>query len=176
MPGSTTWYRHPDTLSGLVSPPTTIIIGPHTNRSPFLTDRSSTRTCFWTTYFSNNKYVPRILRFSSITLTHIRYSLQSKMKFFIVFAALFATVAIASPTDAAAAAPADESAAIKYLLNTSPAGHMAAEDGPPPPGCYWDGTAPFCAGSCPTGYTEKERGSCGDGACCWTGYKVLCCK
>ncbi|KAI3322303.1 hypothetical protein HD806DRAFT_536768 [Xylariaceae sp. AK1471] len=49
-------------------------------------------------------------------------------------------------------------------------------DGPAPAGCYWDGTAPFCAGSCPPGYTEENRGSCGDGACCWTGYKVLCCK
>ncbi|KAL0947316.1 hypothetical protein HGRIS_013435 [Hohenbuehelia grisea] len=45
-----------------------------------------------------------------------------------------------------------------------------------PDGCYWDGTAPFCAGSCPPGYTEENRGSCGDGACCWTGYKVYCCK
>ncbi|RUS34779.1 hypothetical protein BC938DRAFT_478572 [Jimgerdemannia flammicorona] len=39
---------------------------------------------------------------------------------------------------------------------------------------YWSGTAPFCAGSCPEGYTEITRSSCGDGACCWTGYKVLC--
>ncbi|KAI0389673.1 hypothetical protein F5Y17DRAFT_462522 [Xylariaceae sp. FL0594] len=51
-----------------------------------------------------------------------------------------------------------------------------AMDGPAPNGCFWDGTAPFCAGSCPTGYTEENRGSCGDGACCWTGYKVLCCR
>ena len=102
------------------------------------------------------------------------------MKFFVVLAAVFATVAIASPADATAAATdakaADQSAALKYLLTNSPPGHQAEEDGPAPEGCYWDGTAPFCAGSCPRGYTEKGRGSCGDGACCWTGYKVLCCK
>ena len=45
-----------------------------------------------------------------------------------------------------------------------------------PSDCYWDGTAPFCAGSCPDGYTEENRGSVGDGAACWTGYKVYCCK
>jgi hypothetical protein len=42
--------------------------------------------------------------------------------------------------------------------------------------CYWDGTAPFCAGACPAGYTAQRRDSCGDGACCITGYKVYCCK
>ncbi len=41
--------------------------------------------------------------------------------------------------------------------------------------CYWDGTSPFCAGSCPAGYTERGRSACGDGACCVTGYKVYCC-
>ncbi|KAI0105066.1 hypothetical protein GGR51DRAFT_560671 [Nemania sp. FL0031] len=41
--------------------------------------------------------------------------------------------------------------------------------------CYWDGTAPFCAGSCPGGYEECGTSSCGDGACCWTGYKKYCC-
>ena len=108
------------------------------------------------------------------------------MKFLIVLTALFATVAIASPTVAiassadasASTAPAatDESAAIKYLLTHPPAGHKVAEDGPAPDGCYWDGTAPFCAGSCPPGYEERTRGGCGDGACCITGYKFLCCK
>jgi hypothetical protein len=44
------------------------------------------------------------------------------------------------------------------------------------PNCYWDGTAPFCAGGCPNGYVERMRNGCGDGACCWTGYKVYCCK
>jgi hypothetical protein len=90
------------------------------------------------------------------------------MKFFVVLAALFATVVIASPTDSTAAAPADESA--------SPAGHKVAADGPAPDGCYWSGTAPFCAGGCPADYTEMTRGGCGDGACCVTGEKVLCCK
>lgn len=41
--------------------------------------------------------------------------------------------------------------------------------------CYWDGTAPFCAGSCPSGYNDCGTSSCGDGACCMTGYKKYCC-
>uniref|UniRef100_A0A8H7Y0L7 Uncharacterized protein n=1 Tax=Psilocybe cubensis TaxID=181762 RepID=A0A8H7Y0L7_PSICU len=97
---------------------------------------------------------------------------------FIVFAALFAASAIAIPaenTKAASASTNDKSSALKYLLQNLPAGHQAEEDGPAPPGCYWDGTAPFCAGFCPTGYSQQGRGSCGDGACCWTGYKYLCC-
>ena len=42
--------------------------------------------------------------------------------------------------------------------------------------CYWDGTAPFCAGSCDDGYVDCGRNSCGDGACCVTGIKVYCCR
>ncbi|PPQ97769.1 hypothetical protein CVT26_012799 [Gymnopilus dilepis] len=96
------------------------------------------------------------------------------MKTFFAFAAAFVGVAVAA---VATNNNADQSAAaLDYLTTNSPAGHQAKEDGPAPPGCYWDGTAPFCAGSCPAGYTEEDRGSCGDGACCWTGYKVLCCK
>jgi len=102
------------------------------------------------------------------------------MQFNFVALALFAAVGVmAAPSDnanAVANTQADQRAALKYLLTNSPAGHNAKEDGPAPTGCYWDGTAPFCAGSCPTGYTEQGRGSCGDGACCWTGYKFLCCK
>ncbi len=41
--------------------------------------------------------------------------------------------------------------------------------------CAWYGTAPFCAGSCPAGTHETARDECGDGQCCVTGYKVLCC-
>ncbi|PPQ87318.1 hypothetical protein CVT25_002066 [Psilocybe cyanescens] len=100
------------------------------------------------------------------------------MKFF-VLAALFATIAFAAPADDTKAVSTNtnnESSALKYLIANSPAGHQAEEDGPAPPGCFWSGTAPFCAGSCPSGYEEEIRGSCGDGACCWTGYKVLCCR
>jgi len=43
-------------------------------------------------------------------------------------------------------------------------------------GCYWDGSAPFCAGSCPRGWTSGKRSSSGDGLQCWTGDKVYCCK
>lgn len=98
------------------------------------------------------------------------------MQFLIVLATVFATITIASPVDGTTTTPTDESAAMKYLLTNSPVGHQANENGPAPAGCYWDGTAPFCAGSCDSGYTETDRGSCGDSRCCWTGYKVLCCK
>jgi hypothetical protein len=43
-------------------------------------------------------------------------------------------------------------------------------------GCYWSGTAPFCAGGCYPGWSEAKRDNCGDGECCLTGTKVLCCK
>ncbi|KAG6039848.1 hypothetical protein E4U41_002026 [Claviceps citrina] len=41
--------------------------------------------------------------------------------------------------------------------------------------CFWSGTAPFCAGGCETGYKDSGTSSCGDGACCVTGYKKYCC-
>lgn len=41
-------------------------------------------------------------------------------------------------------------------------------------GDTWRGTAPFCEGECLRGEQEVRRSNCGDGACCWTGSKVLC--
>lgn len=41
--------------------------------------------------------------------------------------------------------------------------------------CFWSGTSPFCAGGCPDGYVDCATDGCGDGACCWTGYKKYCC-
>jgi hypothetical protein len=38
----------------------------------------------------------------------------------------------------------------------------------------WRGTAPFCDGSCNAGERQIGVSSCGDGACCWSGHKVLC--
>ncbi len=38
----------------------------------------------------------------------------------------------------------------------------------------WRGTAPFCDGSCNAGEVVVATSNCGDGACCWTGHKVLC--
>ncbi|MEW6500128.1 MAG: hypothetical protein ACOY8P_04900 [Thermodesulfobacteriota bacterium] len=38
----------------------------------------------------------------------------------------------------------------------------------------WRGTAPFCNGECKPGETQIATSNCGDGACCWTGHKVLC--
>lgn len=44
--------------------------------------------------------------------------------------------------------------------------------------CYWDGTSPFCAGSCDTrnGWVECGRDGTGNGATCVTGYKKYCCR
>jgi len=47
---------------------------------------------------------------------------------------------------------------------------------PPPENCYYDGTAPFCAGACPTGYQDCGRSPTGCGASCITGIKVFCCR
>ncbi|KAE9972930.1 hypothetical protein EG328_003572 [Venturia inaequalis] len=41
--------------------------------------------------------------------------------------------------------------------------------------CYWEGTAPFCGGSCSKGYNECARSDTGDGESCVTGSKALCC-
>ncbi len=43
--------------------------------------------------------------------------------------------------------------------------------------CRWDGTAPFCEGSCNSGEKESQppAGSSG-GKACWTGKKVYCCS
>ncbi|KAI1013310.1 hypothetical protein LB503_001482 [Fusarium chuoi] len=42
--------------------------------------------------------------------------------------------------------------------------------------CRWEGTAPYCAGECEDGWSERGRSQCGDGSCCWTGSKALCCE
>ncbi|KAH8670409.1 hypothetical protein BGZ60DRAFT_407376 [Tricladium varicosporioides] len=42
--------------------------------------------------------------------------------------------------------------------------------------CYWEGTAPICKGKCKNGFEEVARTKCGDGQCCVTGSKALCCK
>lgn len=36
--------------------------------------------------------------------------------------------------------------------------------------CFWDGTPPFCAGSCPSGYNVTKKQAC------LSGHKVLCCE
>ncbi|OQV25465.1 hypothetical protein BV898_00406 [Hypsibius exemplaris] len=41
--------------------------------------------------------------------------------------------------------------------------------------CRWIGTSPFCTDSCVAGEQEVEKSTCGEGACCWTGYKLKCC-
>lgn len=41
--------------------------------------------------------------------------------------------------------------------------------------CRWFGTAPFCDGSCPPGYSQRMRDQRGDGKKCASGSKVYCC-
>lgn len=38
--------------------------------------------------------------------------------------------------------------------------------------CYWDGTRPFCAGSCRSGFVVRQR----EGSSCVTGSRVYCCE
>ena len=39
---------------------------------------------------------------------------------------------------------------------------------------YWDGTAPFCDGSCPPNCRTVGTSNTGNGGSCWTGSKALC--
>ncbi|KAJ7711456.1 hypothetical protein B0H16DRAFT_1546163 [Mycena metata] len=44
--------------------------------------------------------------------------------------------------------------------------------------CAWQGTAPACAGECPSSHPSRVavgRGGCDNGDYCLTGQKVLCC-
>ena len=84
------------------------------------------------------------------------------MKFFIVIAAALATISLAAPADDTKAV--ENSAANSY-----------GQGGPAPSGCYWNGTPGFCVPSCDEPYYETKQDACGDGTCCTTGYKVLCC-
>jgi hypothetical protein len=39
---------------------------------------------------------------------------------------------------------------------------------------YWDGTAPFCDGSCPSNCRTLGTSDTGNGGSCWSGSKALC--
>ncbi|XP_032305034.1 sushi, von Willebrand factor type A, EGF and pentraxin domain-containing protein 1-like isoform X1 [Coturnix japonica] len=39
---------------------------------------------------------------------------------------------------------------------------------------YWSGTAPICVGGCKGKHKELKRSQCGNGSCCWLGYKSFC--
>jgi len=66
---------------------------------------------------------------------------------------------------------------LSYLLEVQAKEQALASEEIMAFGCHWEGTAPFCAANaCPRGYREGGRHRCGDGACCITGTKVLCCK
>ena len=85
------------------------------------------------------------------------------MKFFIVIAAALATVSLAAPADDA-----------KATENT--AANTYGQGGAAPSGCYWSGIAHYCTPSCDAPYFESKEDACGDGECCTSGFKVLCCK
>ncbi|KAH8655233.1 hypothetical protein BX600DRAFT_515071 [Xylariales sp. PMI_506] len=42
--------------------------------------------------------------------------------------------------------------------------------------CFWSGTAPFCEGACPRGWSTEKKDGCGDGNCCASGWKYFCCR
>merc|ERR1712179_433826 len=42
--------------------------------------------------------------------------------------------------------------------------------------CRWVGTSPFCEGTCSNDEIKVNSSKEGDGAPCWTGTKVKCCK
>ena len=90
------------------------------------------------------------------------------MKFFIFIAAALATVTISL------AAPADDTKATENTVLKS--ANSYGQGGPAPSGCYWNGTPGFCLPSCDEPYFEAKEDACGDGECCQSGFKVLCCK
>ena len=87
------------------------------------------------------------------------------MKFLIVIAAALATISHA--------APAEDTQAIENTALKS--ANSYGQGGPAPSGCYWNGIAHYCTPSCDAPYFESKQDACGDGECCLTGYKVLCC-
>lgn len=95
------------------------------------------------------------------------------------FTTAFLTLfALAASVSAGAIEPADVASAavspapVTETALTGPSSGNELDVSP----CFWSGTSPFCAGSCPDGYVDCGRDSCGDGACCWTGIKVYCCR
>ncbi|KAF4506584.1 hypothetical protein G6O67_006653 [Ophiocordyceps sinensis] len=77
------------------------------------------------------------------------------MRFSIIISSLFSFLSTASPTD-----------------NQGLDIRTTAEAAAPNAGCYWSGTAPFCAGHCPSPYTECKQ----EKKNCWTGHKSHCCN
>ncbi|KAF9562442.1 hypothetical protein CPC08DRAFT_796744 [Agrocybe pediades] len=101
------------------------------------------------------------------------------MKLYLVIA-LFVVRAMTSPTDEDSnegeiVIP-DDAMPSQYILSSK--GDLLEElsGGSAPVGCYWDGTAPYCDGHCSPGYKSHGHDRCGDGFCCWSGIKMLCCK
>ncbi|PFH62173.1 hypothetical protein XA68_14842 [Ophiocordyceps unilateralis] len=64
------------------------------------------------------------------------------------------------------------SPAFVLLTAASPAEMSSAQVAAPDAGCYWSGTAPFCAGHCPSPYVECKQ----EKQNCWTGHKSRCCN
>ncbi|XP_074704888.1 complement receptor type 2-like isoform X3 [Strix aluco] len=51
---------------------------------------------------------------------------------------------------------------------------VSCEDPEGDPDTYWSGTAPICFGVCKGKHKELKRSQCGNGSCCWLGYKSFC--
>ena len=71
------------------------------------------------------------------------------------------------------------SAAVDGLQQCTTGKHaLCCPSGPPPSSCFWHHTAPICSNSdCPAGSVRTgEPSDCGDGKCCATGKKILCCR
>ena len=65
--------------------------------------------------------------------------------------------------------------AVSTTMTTSTTATFSAPS-PTPSNCVWEGTAPFCDGKCGTGFTQIKEDNCGNGDCCWTGFKSFCCQ
>ncbi|XP_025063425.1 CUB and sushi domain-containing protein 3-like [Alligator sinensis] len=60
------------------------------------------------------------------------------------------------------------------LLVVGLAGLAASQEQEELPDTYWSGTAPLCLGGCKGKHKELKRSLCGNGSCCWLGYKSFC--
>ncbi|KAF8914373.1 hypothetical protein CPB84DRAFT_1759104, partial [Gymnopilus junonius] len=84
------------------------------------------------------------------------------MKSFIVIIVALATTALAARVEDTTKRGDTGSLNESATLSSSPPGYTEVESRlpPPPPGCFWDGRAPFCLASCPNGYNEVARIPC----------------
>ncbi|XP_039352468.1 uncharacterized protein LOC120375701 isoform X2 [Mauremys reevesii] len=61
-----------------------------------------------------------------------------------------------------------------FLVLVTLAGFGSGEEEEGSLDTYWSGTAPICMGGCRGKHKELKRSQCGNGSCCWLGYKSFC--